>query len=945
MQIKFDITGMTCAACSARVEKVTSAIDGVEHVEVNLLAGTMSAEVTDDSTCQRIIGAVTKAGYGAVVHGEKKTPEKSDDPQLRQMKIRIFGSAICLVILMYFTMGHMIGLPMPDWYMGKENALVATLLQFFLTLPPVFLNRAYFSRGFKSLYHKAPNMDSLIAVGSGASIVYGVFALFSIGYAMGHGDWNTVELYRKNLYFESAAMILTLITIGKFLEARAKGKTGDAIRKVMDLSPKTACVRRNGNEVTVPIENVKLGEIVVVRSGESIPVDGTVISGRGSVDQSALTGESVPIEKIPEDAVAAATINLEGYLEIRVEKTGEDTTLSQVIHLVEEAGGSKAPIARLADKIAGIFVPTVMGISLVTLVVWLLVGKPFDFALTNAISVLVISCPCALGLATPVAIMVGTGRGANMGILFKNAEALENLHRIDTVVFDKTGTLTVGRPAVTDVISCCVSAKELMQVAASLEKMSEHPFAKAILDKAIGLELLEVSSFQTLPGQGVSGIINNTRYYGGNRRLMEQLNIPVPEYEELVTAGKTPLYFASETGKFLGAIAAADILKADTPMAIQKLHDLDLKVIMLTGDNPYTAEKIAEKAGIDPFQHIVHDGASLADQRCQILGQAADGQSLRELQAGAAGITGTLDPCFGDSLSAQLCATDSAQNGTDSIGVTAEVGGQDNAALETALAQQEQSKCLGNGFLNGSLVAGAEVIMQSHPSLAEVGFSQFHQFQHVLHVVVQPAVGGDAGHGCLDDLLIGAGYHCGGNGGGNGLGSPDTAAGMADFGIALSQFLGVFHITGADDTYGRDAHAGAVGEAVNSAAAGLGGHNATLQVLGSVDLRVAASGEIVLSGNVLQPAFGQVLVRRITVVIDQHLCGKDSELGIVGGPNLATVEGQDHAVILVIFGHTAGITEAVADGQTCHGAQGLVVGQFRIFDQIISCKHCNNFLR
>ena len=602
MQIKFDITGMTCAACSARVEKVTSAIDGVEHVEVNLLAGTMSAEVTDDSTCQRIIGAVTKAGYGAVVHGEKKTPEKSDDPQLRQMKIRIFGSAICLVILMYFTMGHMIGLPMPDWYMGKENALVATLLQFFLTLPPVFLNRAYFSRGFKSLYHKAPNMDSLIAVGSGASIVYGVFALFSIGYAMGHGDWNTVELYRKNLYFESAAMILTLITIGKFLEARAKGKTGDAIRKLMDLSPKTACVRRNGNEVTVPIENVKLGEIVVVRSGESIPVDGTVISGRGSVDQSALTGESVPIEKIPEDAVAAATINLEGYLEIRVEKTGEDTTLSQVIHLVEEAGGSKAPIARLADKIAGIFVPTVMGISLVALVVWLLVGKPFDFALTNAISVLVISCPCALGLATPVAIMVGTGRGANMGILFKNAEALENLHRIDTVVFDKTGTLTVGRPAVTDVISCCVSAKELMQVAASLEKMSEHPFAKAILDKSIGLELLEVFSFQTLPGQGVSGIINNIRYYGGNRRLMEQLNIPVPEYEELVTAGKTPLYFASETGKFLGAIAAADILKADTPMAIQKLHDLDLKVIMLTGDNQKTAEFIAEKAGI---RHVV----------------------------------------------------------------------------------------------------------------------------------------------------------------------------------------------------------------------------------------------------------------------------------------------------------------------------------------------------
>ena len=602
MQIKFDITGMTCAACSARVEKVTSAIEGVQHVEVNLLAGTMSAEVTDDSTCQRIIGAVTKAGYGAVVHGEMKAPEKSDDPQLRQMKIRIFGSAICLLILMYFTMGHMIGLPMPGWYMGKENALVATLLQFLLTLPPVFLNRAYFSRGFKSLYHKAPNMDSLIAVGSGASIVYGVFALFSIGYAMGHGAWNTVELYRKNLYFESAAMILTLITIGKFLEARAKGKTGDAIRKLMDLSPKTACVRRNGNEVTVPIEDVRLGEIVVVRSGENIPVDGTVISGRGSVDQSALTGESVPIEKIPDDTVAAATINLEGYLEIRVEKTGEDATLSQVIRLVEEAGGSKAPIARLADKIAGIFVPAVMGISLITLVVWLLVGKPFDFALTNAISVLVISCPCALGLATPVAIMVGTGRGAHMGVLFKNAEALENLHRVDTVVVDKTGTLTVGKPAVTDVISISVSANELMRIAASLEKKSEHPFAKAIIAETQTLELYEVSDFQTLPGQGVSGIIEGTRYYGGNRRLMEQLNITVAEFEELVTEGKTPLYFASEKGNLLGVIAAADVLKADTPVAIQKLHDLGLKVIMLTGDNQKTAEFIAEKAGI---RHVV----------------------------------------------------------------------------------------------------------------------------------------------------------------------------------------------------------------------------------------------------------------------------------------------------------------------------------------------------
>ena len=619
MRIKFDVSGMTCAACSARVEKVTASVPGVEHVEVNLLAGTMYAEVIDDSCCQNIIAEVKKAGYGASVHGEKmniENKEKSDDPKLNQMKIRIWGSTICLFILMYFTMGHMISLPMPKWYIGKENALVATLLQFFLTLPPVFLNRSYFSRGFQSLWHKAPNMDSLIAVGSGASIVYGVFALFSMGYAMGHGDWNTVELYRRNLYFESAAMILTLITIGKFLEARAKGKTGDAIRKLMDLSPKTACVRRDGKEITVPIEDVKLGEVVIVRSGESIPVDGAVISGRGSVDQSALTGESIPIEKKPEDTVAAATINLEGYLEIRAEKTGEDTTLSQVIRLVEEAGGSKAPIARLADKIAGVFVPTVMTISTITLAVWLIVGKPFDFALTNAISVLVISCPCALGLATPVAIMVGTGRGARMGVLFKNAEALENLHRVDTVVFDKTGTLTVGKPAVTDVISIGTSANELIQIAASLEKMSEHPFAKAIVDKAQNLELNEVSDFRTLPGQGVSGIIKGIRYYGGNRRLMDSLNIQVPEYGDLVSDGKTPLYFASESGSLLGVIAAADVLKADTPAAVQKLYELNLEVIMLTGDNQKTAEFIAKKAGIHRViaEVLPTDKASVVDK-------------------------------------------------------------------------------------------------------------------------------------------------------------------------------------------------------------------------------------------------------------------------------------------------------------------------------------------
>ena len=607
MNLKFDVTGMTCAACSARVEKVTAAVPGVEKVEVNLLAGTMHVEADSDSCKEQIIAAVQNAGYGAAEQGKARIKEEKKDMTgevLKQMKIRIIGSVICLVILMYFTMGHMIHLPMPSWYMGKENALVATLVQFFLTLPPVLLNRSYFSRGLKALWHRAPNMDSLIAVGSGASLIYGVFALFVMAYAIGHGNWDVVELYRKNLYFESAAMILTLITVGKFLETRAKGKTGDAIRQLMDLSPKTAIVRRNGVEITVPVEDVRLGEIVVVRSGSSIPVDGTVVSGRAAVDQSALTGESVPVEKTAGDTVAAATISTEGYLEIRTDKIGEDTTLSQVIRMVEEAGGSKAPIARLADKIAGVFVPVVMSIAAVTFVVWWILGKPFDFALTNAISVLVISCPCALGLATPVAIMVGTGRGARMGVLFKNAQALENLHHVDTVVLDKTGTLTVGKPKVTDVIAYGITAEALLRLAASIERQSEHPFAKAILEKTGNIPFAAVSEFQTLPGQGVSGIIDNIRYYGGNRKLMTELNIQVPDYEELAQEGKTPLYFADENGKFLGVIAAADVLKADSAIAIEKLHAQHLDVIMLTGDNEKTAKSIAAKAGI---QHVISD--------------------------------------------------------------------------------------------------------------------------------------------------------------------------------------------------------------------------------------------------------------------------------------------------------------------------------------------------
>ena len=605
MRIKFNVTGMTCAACSARVEKVTKAVSGVQKVEVNLLGGTMMVEAESDSVVAPIITAVQNSGYGASIPGEtkRKEPEKTCENPMKEMKRRIIWSSAFLVILMYFTMGHMMGIPAPHWYHGRENALVAALLQFFLTLPAVYLNRSYYLRGFKSLWHKAPNMDSLIAVGSSAALIYGVAALFVMANAMGHGDWETVNHYAGNLYFESAAMILTLITLGKFLEIRAKGKTGDAIRKLMDLSPKNATVLRGGRELEIPVEDVHVGDVVIVRSGGSIPVDGIVTEGRAAIDQSALTGESVPVEKCVGDAVAAATINTEGYIQFRAEKVGEDTTLSQIIHMVEEAGGSKAPIARLADKIAGIFVPVVMSIAAVVFAVWMVINGDLEFALTNAISVLVISCPCALGLATPVAIMVGTGRGAGMGVLFKNAESLENLHRIDTVVLDKTGTLTTGKPAVTDVIPQSITEEELLKIAASLERKSEHPFAKAILRKADGMTVYSVSDFQTIAGRGVSGVIRGIRYFGGNEKLMAERNIPVPSFDGLTKEGKTPLYFAAEN-KFLGVIAAADVLKADSREAVEAMEKLHLDVVMLTGDNEQVARSIAAQAGI---RHVISD--------------------------------------------------------------------------------------------------------------------------------------------------------------------------------------------------------------------------------------------------------------------------------------------------------------------------------------------------
>ncbi len=603
MKLKFDVSGMTCAACSARVEKVTRAVEGVSSAEVNLLAGTMAVEAADESAAQRICQAVADAGYGAALQGQKKPAREQNAPAkdggMKEMRRRIVGSLAFWVILMYFTMGHMVGLPVPGWYHGTENALVAALLQFFLTLPVVLLNRVYYTRGLKALWNRGPNMDSLIAVGSGAALVYGVAVLFRMAYAMGHGDLDTVASYSEQLYFESAATILTLITLGKFLEARAKGRTGDAIRALMDLRPKTAVILRDDQEVTVPAEQVQVGDMVVVRSGGHIPVDGTVIEGRASVDQSALTGESVPVEKKPGDSVAAATVNKEGYIRFRAEKVGEDTSLQQIIHMVEEAGGSKAPIARLADRIAGVFVPVVMGIALVTLVVWLALGWGLEFSLNKAISVLVISCPCALGLATPVAIMVGTGRGASLGVLFKNGVALENLHRVDTVVLDKTGTLTAGRPEVTDIDPAALPEQEFLALAAAMEQRSEHPFAHAIVRRAEGGSLPEVSDFETLPGRGLCCTVAGKKCYGGNRRLMEELGIPVPDYPQWAAQGKTPLYFAQADGTFLGGIAAADVLKTDSASAVAALKRQHLQVVMLTGDNQRTAQAIAAQAGID----------------------------------------------------------------------------------------------------------------------------------------------------------------------------------------------------------------------------------------------------------------------------------------------------------------------------------------------------------
>ena len=596
MTEKFNVTGMTCSACSAHVEKSVKKLDGVKSVNVNLLQNNMHVDFDETAvSVDDIINAVVSGGYGASVAGKEQ--EKKDnkvDNEISNMKFRLIVSLVCLVPLMYISMGHMWGWPFLSVFHGAENGITFALTQMLLTLPIMYVNRKYYITGFKTLFHGAPNMDSLIAIGSGAAFVYGIIAIYCIGYGLGHGVKEFAHSYMMNLYFESAAMILALITLGKFLESRAKGKTSQAIEKLIDLSPKTAVVIRDGKEITVGVDDVQIGEIVVVKAGQSVPLDGVIVEGNGAIDESAITGESIAVEKNVGDKVIGATINKSGYFKFKVEKVGEDTALSQIIHLVEEASASKAPIAKLADKVSGIFVPVVISIAVITIIVWLLFGKGVSFALSMGISVLVISCPCALGLATPTAIMVGTGKGAQYGILTKSAESLETAHQVDTVVLDKTGTITEGKPSVTDIAPVGISDKELLQIAASIEYLSEHPLAKAIVEKADGLEFSDVADFEQIVGQGVKGNVDGKKVLAGNYKMMRENNIEVSEDEIFANDGKTSLYFAVDN-KFVGIIAVADTIKETSRQAIEDMRNMGLDVIMLTGDNAVTANAIKNK--------------------------------------------------------------------------------------------------------------------------------------------------------------------------------------------------------------------------------------------------------------------------------------------------------------------------------------------------------------
>lgn len=632
MKERFDVTGMTCSACSSHVEKSVSKLTGVENVSVNLLTNSMQVEFDENKLdTAGIIKAVEDAGYGAAVKDEHakfgaKTSGQSGSQEnnglsaveqnVKNMKKRLIVSLIFWIPLMYVSMGHMIyqwlNIPMPPFTMnflhGNENAITYAFTQFLLLLPILIANQKYFKNGFKTLWHRSPNMDSLIAIGAGAAILYGIFAIYRIGYAMGHGDMMVVHQYAHDLYFESAGTILTLITIGKYLETKSKGKTSEAITKLLNLAPKTVTVVRDGVEQVIDATDVEKGEIFLVKPGESVAVDGIVLEGKSSFDESAITGESIPVPKQEGDTIVSASMNKSGLIRAKATKVGEDTTIAQIIRLVEEASSSKAPIAKMADKIAGVFVPTVITIALITGIIWLISGATFEFAMSTAIAVLVISCPCALGLATPVAIMVGTGKGAENGILIKSGDALETAHQIDTVVLDKTGTITQGKPGVTDII--CAAGKnadktQLLQIAGSLEKGSEHPLAEAIVNYCVtnNISLEKVTDFNALFGKGIEGTVSSTHYYAGNEKMMEEKGISLSteqknQIQALAKQGRTPLLFADEK-QFLGIVAVADVVKPTSKEAVQKFRDYGIHVIMLTGDNEVTAQAIKEQVGID----------------------------------------------------------------------------------------------------------------------------------------------------------------------------------------------------------------------------------------------------------------------------------------------------------------------------------------------------------
>lgn len=610
---QYDITGMTCAACSARIEKSVGKLSGMNEVAVNLLKNSMTVTYDDSVLSTRtIIDTVVKAGYGASLKDEakgksaaKKETVNIAKEQYEQIKKRLILSIVFTVPLSFISMGHMFAWPFLSVFSGDENAMVLALTLFLLVIPVVFINFKFFRVGYRTLLHGSPNMDTLIALGSSAAVVYGIYAMYKIAAALGAGDWQTVHQFAGDLYFESAGMILTLITFGKFLEARAKGKTSDAITKLMNLAPKTAVVERDGREEEIAVEDLAVGDIVIIRAGQSVPTDGTITEGTAAVDESAITGESIPAEKSVNDKLIGATVLKSGFVKMQVQSVGEDTALAQIIHLVDEATSSKAPIAQMADKVSGVFVPIVIAVAVLTMLVWLFIGESFEFALTTAIAVLVISCPCALGLATPTAIMVGTGRGATNGILIKSAQALETLHSIKTVVLDKTGTVTQGTPSVTDIIhSDKISAEDFLQLAASLENYSEHPLAKAIVAKAQAenIPLLPAQDFSATAGSGVQGTINGKKYSAGNRKVLSKYNLyndPLQKWEKkLAQEGKTPLFFVQD-GEFIGIIALADTIKPTSYAAIAELKQMGIDTVMLTGDNAQTAQAVQKAVKVD----------------------------------------------------------------------------------------------------------------------------------------------------------------------------------------------------------------------------------------------------------------------------------------------------------------------------------------------------------